>query len=163
MANHNDLKQDLWKRLNDQTAGMMGIEGADMHMRPMTPHADAAHNKVWFLCASDNQLTKTGAESGRAHFTAQSPDERFYACISGPISVRRDLDKLNELWSVFASAFFEGGPEESSAVLLELRPEEAEIWTVEASGMQFAAEIARAAFGPRSRPDLGTHDVVALP
>jgi len=163
MTDQTDLKQDLWKRLDDQTAGMMGIEGAGLHMRPMTPHADAARNTVWFLCASDNQLAQTGAESGRAYFTIQSPDERFYACLSGPITVSRDRDKLNELWSVFASAFFEGGPEDSSAVLLELTPEEAEIWTVEASGTQFAAEIARAAFGAKSRPDLGTHDVVALP
>jgi general stress protein 26 len=142
---------------------MMGIEGAGLHMRPMTPHADAARNSIWFLCAADNQLAQTGAETGRAQFTFQTPDERFYAWISGPVAVSRDRDKLNELWSVFASAFFEGGPEESDAVLLELTPQEAEIWTVEASGMQFAAEIARSAFGPKARPDLGTHEVVGLP
>ncbi|MEQ9257704.1 MAG: pyridoxamine 5'-phosphate oxidase family protein [Roseovarius sp.] len=163
MTDKTDLKTELWQRLDDQRAGMMGIEGTGMHLRPMTPHAEPEANRIWFLCAADNTLAEKKSETGRAHFTLQSPDERFYACVSGAVSVSEDSRKLNELWGVAAEAFFEGGPENSDAVLLELVPDEAEIWTVEASGTQFAAEIARAAAGPKARPDLGTHDVVALP
>lgn len=163
MTDTTDLKTELWQRLDDQSAGMLGLEDSAMHLRPMTPHIEEDSNKIWFLCAADNQLTQMDGGSGKALFTVQSPDEHFYACIRGTLKVSHDKEKLNTLWSVFASAFFEGGPEESSAILLEMIPEEAEIWTIEAGGMQFAIEIARSAYGDKSQPDLGTHDIISLP
>lgn len=163
MTDKTDLKKELWQRLENQKAAMMGLEGTGMHLRPMTPHVEPEKNRIWFLCTADNQLAEKAGGTARAHLTLQGTDERFYACVSGPLSVSQDSEKLNDLWSVFASAFLEGGPEDSGVVLLELQPDEAEIWTVDASGTQFAAEIARAAFGPKARPDLGTHDVVSLP
>ncbi|WP_306151767.1 pyridoxamine 5'-phosphate oxidase family protein [Roseovarius sp. MMSF_3281] len=161
MADIADLKREFWRRLEDQTAGMMGVEGTQMHMRPMTPYVDPEKNSVWFLCAPDNQLAQA-EDTGKAHFTMQSPDEKFYACVSGRLDVSRDEKKLGELWNIFASAFFEGGPDDSDAILLEFKVEEAEVWTVEAGGMQFAAEIARSAFGDKDHPDLGTHEVIRL-
>jgi general stress protein 26 len=163
MADITDLKQELWQRIDDQSAGMLGLDGTPMHMRPMTPHSEKDRNTIWFLCAADNQLAQMDGGSGKAHFTLQSPDEHFYACLRGTLKVSHDQEKLNTLWSVYASAFFEGGPEESDAILLEMIPEEAEIWTIEAGGVQFAIEIARSAYGDKSEPDLGTHDIVALP
>jgi len=162
MADKTNLKHELWQRIDDQSAGMLGLEGTTMHMRPMTPHIDEARNTIWFLCASENQLAQMEGGSGKAHFTIQSADERFYACIRGTLRVSHDKDKLDTLWSVFASAFFEGGPEESDAILLELTPEDAEIWTVDVGKTHFAAEIARSAFGDKPQPDLGSHEMVSL-
>lgn len=161
MTDTADLKRELWRRLEDQTAGMMGVDGAQMHMRPMTPYVDPEKNSVWFLCAPDNQLAQVDG-TDKAQFTFQSPDEKFYACVSGSLDVSYDKGKLKDLWNIFASAFFEGSAEESDAILLEFQAEEAEVWTVEAGGLQFAAEIARSAFGDKSRPDLGTHEVFRL-
>lgn len=161
MSEVSDLKLELWLRLQNQTAGMMGIEGGNMHMRPMSPLFRKDSKSVWFLCAPDNKLAQDNA---KVYFTVQSPDERFYACVTGTLAVSQDQEKLEEMWSVFASAFFEGGPKESNAILLELEPGEAEIWTVEAGGTQFAAEIvAHSAFGDTAKPNVGNHEVVSLP
>lgn len=161
MTDTSELKKELWLRLKSQAAGMMGLEGSDMHMRPMTPLVEKDSESVWFLTAPDNKLAQEGA---KVHFTVQSPDERFYACVSGPLAVSEDEEKLEQLWNVYASAFFEDGPHASDAVALELKPQEAEIWTIEANATQFAAEIASSsAFGGKDRPDLGSHKLVSLP
>lgn len=161
MTDSSELKKELWLRVKSQTAGMMGLAGGSMHMRPMTPLLEKDSESVWFLTAPDNKLAQEGA---KVHFTVQSPDERFYACVSGHLAASDDEKRLEQLWNVYASAFFEDGPQASEAVALELKPEEAEIWTIEANATQFAAEIAsRSAFGGKDRPDLGTHDVVSLP
>lgn len=158
-----DLKTTLWQRLNDQRAGMLGIDGTGMHMQPMTPYAEPDSNAVWFISAAESDLTRA-AGGKTAHFAFQSPDERFYACISGTIRKSDDRGKLKELWGTIPEAFFEGhGPEEADAVLLQMTPDEAAVWTSETGRLEFAAEIARAAASDSARPDLGRHDVIALP
>ena len=158
-----DLKTKLWTRLDDQRAGMLGIDETGMHMQPMTPYAEPDTNTVWFVSAAGSELSRA-VRGDKARFACQSPDERFYACLSGRIEKSDDIDKLKELWGTIPEAFFEGhGPEDSDAVLLQMTPDEAAVWTSETGRLEFAAEISRAAASGTSRPDLGTHDVIALP
>ncbi len=91
-----DLKTTLWQRLDNQRAGMLGIDAAGMHMQPMTPYADRDRNSLWFISAADSDLTEA-AEGRQAHFAFQTPDERFYACVSGNIGKSDDGEKLKEL------------------------------------------------------------------
>ncbi len=162
MTETTDLKTRLWKRLKNQRAGMLGLENNRLHMQPMTPYPDQAANRIYFIVSSDTELVGALPKADRACFTFQTPDESFYACITGPISISEDGEKLDELWSIVAAAFFEEGRDDPKVTLLEMVPENAAVWTTDADSFQFGVEIARAAAGEKDEPDLGRHEVLEL-
>lgn len=47
-ARENPVDQ-LWNEIDDVHAGMLGIVGSDLTMRPMAPQADRSTHIIWFF------------------------------------------------------------------------------------------------------------------
>ena len=67
--------------------------------------------------------------------------------------------KLEELWSPIIGAWFEGGPEDQNAVLLELDISEASMWASTSNPFRFGYQIAKANLTEGNQPDAGEHVV----
>ncbi|WP_161861595.1 pyridoxamine 5'-phosphate oxidase family protein [Algicella marina] len=158
MSDHHDkqeLERRLWKRLSDHAAGMLGLHDRDMHMQPMHPYVDEELKTLWFITSRDTDLVSAIGVGATAHFTVTDDDKGFYACMRGPIVQSSDSKKLDEIWSMVAASWFEGGRDDPNIVLLEMPLSDALVWASDESGLEFAIQIARANI-MGGTPDVGT-------
>ncbi|MHA6263301.1 pyridoxamine 5'-phosphate oxidase family protein [Arenibacterium sp. CAU 1754] len=155
-----EASKTLFDVLEDTRTGMLGITGSGQHFQPMTHFADADEKTLRFITARDTDLAKAVGLGGQAHYTLTNEDKGFYACVSGPIMASENQAKLKELWSPMVGAWFDGGPEDPEAVLLEMPLAEASIWQSTTSGLKFGFELARALMSDERKPDVGDHVVL---
>lgn len=154
-----DAKAQLFDQLGQVKAGMLGVEGSGQHLQPMTPHVERDTGIIWFLTSRDTDLVKATGMGATAHFTFIGKDHDYYACMSGALSQEEDEDKIDEIWSAVAAAWFDGGREDHAVTLLKFTLREAAIWSSSSNPLKFAFEIARANVS-EDTPDLGTHKIV---
>ncbi|ODN70587.1 hypothetical protein A6302_02075 [Methylobrevis pamukkalensis] len=48
----------LWKQIEEVSAGMLGIEGSGMHMQPMAPIPEPETGTIWFYTRKDTDLAR---------------------------------------------------------------------------------------------------------
>jgi|AntRauTorckE5430_2_1112549.scaffolds.fasta_scaffold23087_1 general stress protein 26 len=163
MANEEKLTTNpeavLFDELDDVRTGMLGIHGSDQHLQPMTHFGDREAGKIRFITARDTDLAKAVGAGKEARFTVVSNGQDFHACIAGHLSIVDDRKKIEELWSAMIGAWFEGGPEDPNAVLLELDIAEAAMWASTSNPFRFGYQIAKANLDEGSQPDVGEHVV----
>ncbi|WP_323766143.1 pyridoxamine 5'-phosphate oxidase family protein [Marinovum sp.] len=155
-----DARTALFEVLDETRAGMLGVTNSDQHMQPMTHHADRDTAELWFITSAVTDLVKAVGQGASAHYCLTKGDGTFYACLSGRLETSDDRDKLDEVWSVVAAAWFDQGKADADVTLLRLALSDAAIWTATDSAMTFGLEIARANFNTEKKPDLGDHRVI---
>lgn len=159
MADTGDLMQAFWQSLSDLRAGMLGLEHAAMHMQPMTPYADIEKAELWFIASAESDLVAALGHPDTAYLTIQDPDAGLYASASGPIEVSEDRDKLDDIWSPAAAAYFPGGRDDSDVTLLHMPLRQVAVWRSQDGAPNLGRKIARAALGGTDRPDPVFHAV----
>jgi general stress protein 26 len=142
--------------------GMLGIEGADQHMQPMSHRMDRINQAIWFISSSDTDLVKAIFPPRTTQFCLVSPDGTFQACISGKLSVSDDEAKLDELWSFASAAWFEDGCRDPTVRLLRLAMEQASVWVSISSSLTFGIEMLKAAVLKDRQPELGDHFMITF-
>ncbi len=155
-ARENPVEQ-LWEEIEDIHAGMLGLAGSDMHMRPMAPFADHRTNTIWFFTKTDTDLVKALRPGSRGHFCVVGKNHDYHACLSGPLTAVKDSAKIDEYWNSVVAAWYEGGKSDPSLILLSLSLDDGEIWASTGSTVKFGWEIAKANLDPEKMPDVGVH------
>ncbi|MCB1310742.1 MAG: pyridoxamine 5'-phosphate oxidase family protein [Sedimentitalea sp.] len=155
-----DPARRLFSTLADTPTGMLGIEGSGQHMQPMTHFADEATQTLWFITDRGTDLAAAVGSGGTAHFTVTSDDHEVFASMVGPITQSENQGKLKDLWSPMVGAWFEGGPEDPDALLLEMPLQQASIWITSGDVLKFGYEMAKAALRRDAKPDIGDHVVI---
>lgn len=124
-----DIKQTFWKSLADSPYLMVALHGGhNGHSVPLRAQLDKdAHGAVWFFTSTDNRLAAGGP--AMAQFAAKGHD--LFACISGRLVKESDRAVLDRLWSNPVAAWYKGGKEDPSLLLLRFDLDDAEIWTAD--------------------------------
>lgn len=156
-----DPRGQLFDQLDDVRAGMLGLEGSHQHMQPMTHFFDREPATLWFITASDTDLVKALSHGAAAHFCVQSPDQDFYACMTGGLEISQDEDKLDEIWSAVAAAWFEDGREDDKITLLKMPLRNASMWSSSGNPVAFGLQILKANL-TEGTANLGAHNVVTF-
>ena len=157
---HENQRAKLFEHLDEVRAGMLGVEGSGQHMQPMTHFADPEEAVLWFLTGLDTDLVRSVGQGAQAHFCLVGKNQDFYACMSGPLEQVEDREKLTELWSPVASAWFPDGIDDPKVCLLRMTLQEAALWTATDSALVFGFEVLRANLSDDRQPDLGEHVVI---
>jgi general stress protein 26 len=153
------LIETFWDRIGDVRAGMLAPEGE--RATPMAPQADRDANAIWFITA-EGTAADTAAKSGaKTQFQVADAKANLYATIDGTLTEVHDEQKLDEMWNVFAAAWFENGREDSKVRLIKFTPQEGEIWATEKT-VGYLYEIAKANLSDDT-PDGGEHGRVTFP
>ncbi|MHA7873955.1 pyridoxamine 5'-phosphate oxidase family protein [Roseivivax sp.] len=153
-----DLKDMFWKRMDDVQAGLLSAAGE--RPVPMAPHADRDEKALWFITARGSAADRAGHSGDDASFQVADPKANLYANLDGKITIVDDGDKLDEIWSAVAGAWFEDGRNDEAVRLVKFTPHEGEVWATEKSA-GFLYEIARAQVSNRT-PDAGEHGRLAF-
>lgn len=159
---HEDPKNQLWDQIDGVHAGMLGLEGLHMHMKPMAPFVDRTTNTIWFYTRSDAEMVQQLKPGARAHFCVVGKNHDYHACVSGVISERKDSAKIDEYWNAVVEAWYHGGKKDPNLTMLALHVDDGEIWASTGNTIAFGWEIAKANLNEDKEPDVGVHRRLAF-
>lgn len=154
-----DAREELFDKLDDLRAGMLGVGGSHQHMRPMTHYVDEEQAMVHFLTSRQTDLAREVGAGAMGHYCLVDDKDGYYACISGRLTPGRNEAVIDEIWNPIAAAWFTGR-DDPDLLLLSMTMQEAEVWNATDSSLHFGIEIVRANLDPERVPDVATHDVI---
>ncbi|MDQ3016142.1 MAG: pyridoxamine 5'-phosphate oxidase family protein [Bacteroidota bacterium] len=65
-----------------------------------------------------------------------------YLSVYGKATISQDMAKINELWTAWAKAWFQGGPEDPELTLIQVKPEVSEYWDTKVNKVVSLIKIA---------------------
>lgn len=137
MATPESLEKALWKGIEDDRTLMLGLEGHDTHMRPMTALLDEkspGKGPLWIFTSVDNGIVEAiGSNIGRARACYVGKRHDLFACLDGPIQVHNDRAVIDRLWNPFIAAWYEEGKDDPKLRLLRFDARHAHVWENENS------------------------------
>jgi general stress protein 26 len=129
MADAQELKQKFWDAVKDDRTVMLGLADAKSHPRPMTAMIeDDEGGPIWFFTATSTELGTGISAPLPAVLTLSSKGHDVFATVHGSLSRTTDRSVIDRLWNPFIAAWYEGGKDDPSLVLLRFDPADAEIW-----------------------------------
>ncbi|MGR3806176.1 pyridoxamine 5'-phosphate oxidase family protein [Marinibacterium profundimaris] len=156
-------KGQLWDKLDDTRVGMLWVKDSGQHPQPMTHYADPGTESIWFITSSDTDLVAAIGHGAEAGFTLQAPSGDYQASLQGSLVVYDSAEKLDELWSYGAAAWFEHGRDDPKVTLLRYTPREASVWVSDGNPVVVGLKMMRAAMSDeKGDPDVGEHHVLHL-
>lgn len=136
-----DNREEFWDRLEDVRTGMLE---AGARLLPMTHNLEPEDGYIWFLTAKGTDPAKAGEAGAESRYIVANDSEGIYADIRGKLSISTDRAKLDEVWNVMASAWFDEGKDDPDLVLLRFAPATAEVWLGPESGFEAILSFAKA-------------------
>ena len=128
MADTDEIKQTLWKKMAASPFVMVGPADGSTHSEPLTAQLDEDQvDTLFFFAGKDNRLA--GGGKAMAQFVSKGHD--FFACLSGTISRDNDFGMIDKLWNNQVEAWFPGGKDDPNLTLLRLDIDSAELWEID--------------------------------
>ena len=129
MPTPHEIEKKFWKALESDKTMMLGLTGVDeSHMRPMTAQLDGEKGPIWFFGSKDSDLVSNMKKTSNAVSTFVSKGNDLYATVHGTLSINNDRKMIDELWSPFVAAWYEGGKDDPKLALLCFEPNRAQVW-----------------------------------
>jgi len=124
-----ELEHQLWKALKSDMTVMLGlVDAEESHTRPMTAMIEGDAGPMWFFTARETSIVDALAAGHRAIATFAAKNHSLFAAIHGDLRIDNDRAVIDRLWNPFVAAWYEGGKDDPSLVLLRLDPDQAQIW-----------------------------------
>ncbi|WP_448851789.1 pyridoxamine 5'-phosphate oxidase family protein [Corynebacterium sp. 335C] len=144
-------------------------EDGTLVAHPMTRRDDDQSDAaLTFIAGADSDLVadvtrlagQAGADRPGAPVGVTVQSSKGFASVSGFARIDDDAGALARLWSDSVGAWFDGGPEDSRAVLVRVDADSAQYWTTE-SRVGTVVELVKAKV-TGERPDAGESGTVDL-
>lgn len=124
------VRHQMWQAIAENPVLMVQRTASGEHSEPMLAQVDPeAESCFWFYTNRANRIAPGGP--AMAHFVA--PEHNLFCCISGTLHEERDPAVIDRYWSKAVEAWYEGGRQDPSLLMLRFDLGEAEIWTQDAS------------------------------
>lgn len=157
---HHDEAQKVWELAENIDFCMLVTRiGNALRSRPMSTNVDRAQNAFLFLTSVDDYKDDEIAKDPSVNLAFSDNKNMKYLSVSGKATILNDREKIKELWSVPAKAWWDG-PEDPSIRILKVTPESAEYW--DSPGKLVSLFKMAAAAVSDSKPDLGDNVKVSL-
>ena len=157
-----ELQERIWTALAAHPVYTVSLLAENaIKTRPMSGHLDRDHHRLLFISHRHTGIIGAALRSPAVSIAISHEDRNFYAAISCSASEVPGRDKLREIWTPIASAWFPNGPDDPDATLLALTPVSAEIWDGPSSSVLVAFKLATAKILGRT-PDLGVNATIDM-
>lgn len=124
------IKQDLWKKMDDSPFVMVGLTGDSQHSEPLTAQLDPdQRDRIHFFVGKDNRVA--GGGEAMAQFVSKGHD--YFACLHGRITQVNDRAMIDKLWDKQVEAWFDGGKDDPNLALIAFDVDSAELWETDVS------------------------------
>jgi len=123
-----EIRKAFWKELADSPYVMVRLNQTTADGQPMRAMLDAdAHQKIWFFMNRDNALVP----GGPAKFDVSAKGHKLFASVTGTMSEENDRAVFEKLWSDKVGAWFKGGKDSPSILLMRFDIADAHVWQVD--------------------------------
>lgn len=125
---HDEHVERVWelaKRIG--IAMFVTWDGNEQRARPLAATIEKDEGAVYFLTDVNGEKDDQIAEFPHVSVTFADHKHAKYVALSGKASVSNDREKIKELWSPFAKAWWDS-PEDPSIRVIRLVPNDAELW-----------------------------------
>ncbi len=130
MADTQEIKETLWKKMADSPYLMVGKADGSSHSEPLMAQLDKdLVDTLFFFTGKDNRL----ADGGKVMAQFVSKGHDYFACMAGTIRQDNDRAMIDKLWSKQVEAWFPEGKEDPNLALLRMDIDSAELWETDIS------------------------------
>jgi general stress protein 26 len=159
--NDNNL-DELYDMIDDVGTAMLVTENdGDIRSRPMKGKLYRDNGEIWFLTESMSGKVQEIHQDRSSNLTYSCPEKETYISISGKSVLRRDAEKIDDLWGPWAKAWFGCEKDDPKVAAICFKPDIAEYWSSPESKMVQAWELAKA-YMTDQEPDMGSNKTVQL-
>jgi general stress protein 26 len=159
--NSDDL-EELYEMIEDIGTAMLVTENEnDLRSRPMTGKLYRNSGEIWFLTKSGSGKVQEISEDRTSNLTYACPEKETFISISGTSVLRRDADKIDDLWGPWAKAWLQCEKDDPKVAAICFKPQTAEFWSSPSSSLVQAWELAKANI-TGDQPDMGENKTISM-
>lgn len=151
-----DLKETFWNNMGKVRVVLLGAGGGTPV--PMAPIARQEDGAIWFITSVEHDTFKAARTGSESKIYVADSSGHLYGTITGHLEASDDTDKLDDVWSPMAAAWFEKGREDDAVRLMKYVPREAEIWVNDGTA-KYLFETIKANVSD-STPDTGEYGMI---
>jgi general stress protein 26 len=158
--------QKLAELIQDIPYALLTTREADgtLHTRPMHTDAMEANGTLVFLTLASTAKAAEIEQDHQVSVAYMGKGADTVVAVAGTARVRKERQKLKELWKPFYKAWFPKGLEDPDLALLEVRIDRAEYWQTPSSVVTRVVGAARAlATGKSVAQTMGDHQQMNIP
>lgn len=134
-------------------------DGDRLRARPMTAYVERNEGAIYFLTDARQHKEEEIARAPAVNLSFADAGNQKYVSVSGTAVASNDRDKIRELFSTPARAWWDNA-EDPNIRVLKVRPEEAEFWDSPGKLVAYTKLAAAAVTG--TRPEIGGNRKVAM-
>ena len=125
-----EAHEELWERIESVRTAMMTTVEPDgsFRSRPMWTQGDEFDGILWFFTSDEAPKVDELEANPHVGLSYAAPDKDLYISVTGRAQLVHDRAKAEELWNVFAEAWFPGGVDDPHLALLRVDVEHAHYW-----------------------------------
>jgi len=121
--------------------------------RPMSTAQVDDDGNLWFLSAVDSSKNEEIDYDPQVQLFYVNTSDSEYMTVFGKASVSKDQDKINEVWTPIAKAWFTEGKDDPRVTLIKVTPEEAYYWDTKTNKMVSMIKILASAVTGKASDD----------
>jgi general stress protein 26 len=150
----------VWELADRISVAMLASwDGQNPHSRPMSAHTTRDENAFYFLADKRHHKDDDIRKFPTVCLAFADVSDQKYVSITGEASVSNDRQKIKELWSPWAKAWWPS-PDDPNICLLKVVPTQAEYWDTPGKVVSTVKMAVGAMTG--ARPDIGKNRKVAM-
>ena len=159
---HEESVREIAKIIKDIKFALLTTSNAESHLhaRPMTTQQAEFDGDLWFIGAKDSGSVADIKLHPRVNVSYADTGKGSYVSVSGVGELIEDRAKLEELWSDFYKAYFQGGIDDPNVQLIKVEATGAEFWESDGKVKSYF-QMARAAVTGKTA-DQGKNETVKL-
>lgn len=120
-----EIREDMWEAMAASPYVLLGTTSDREHFEPMYAVLDDdADSEFWFYTKKDNRAAKGGPAT--VQFASKGHD--LFASLRGTLTEETDPAVIDRYWNNHVAAWYEGGRQDPSLLMLRFDLSDAEIW-----------------------------------
>lgn len=149
---NNDLKREeavskIQKLAKDINICMFctDLDQQPFSTRPMAVREVDDEGNVWFISSASSHKNAEIKEDENVQLVFSNPSSSQFLSLYGKATIYRDQEKIKELWTPIANAWFEEGKKDPNVTVLKVDPSQAYYWDTQNGKMITLLKMATAA------------------
>lgn len=142
-----DAVEKLKELVNDVNVCMFctDLDQKPFSTRPMAVREVDDQGNLWFISSSASHKNKEIKEEDDVQLIFSKASSSQFLSVYGEATIYRDPEKIKELWTPIASAWFEEGKEDPKLTVIKVSPSDAYYWDTPNGKIITLIKIAKAA------------------
>ncbi len=121
-----------------------------LNTRPMAVQKVCDQGNFWFLSASDSDKNQEIISDPRVQLFISNTSNYEFLSAYGKASISRDRQKIDELWSDIAKAWFPEGKDDPRVTVIKVMPEQGFYWDTKDGKLVSLIKIAASAIAGKT-------------